>query len=219
MPTLKGFLFDLDGVLVDTAKFHFQAWRRLAKELNIDFGPQENEQLKGISRRKSLEKILEWGHTTLPEEEMEALMAQKNNWYLELVQKMGPEEALPGATDFLDRSLALNLKIGLGSASKNAVHILEQLKLKDRFQVIIDGTKTTKSKPDPQVFERGAEALGLQPEETVVFEDSIAGIEAAIKGGFRSVGIGKVKQLKKAELVIPGLASLTPAEVINKLNF
>lgn len=219
MATIKGFLFDLDGVIVDTAKFHFKAWQRLAQDLGIHFSEEENEQLKGVSRKESLEKILSWGDKSLSADEFEKRMAQKNDWYLELVQHMGKEEALPGAKSFLDEATKLNLSIGLGSASKNALLILDQLAITPLFQTIIDGNKVSKSKPDPEVFQKGADDLGLPAESLVVFEDSLAGIEAARRGGFRTVGIGSPKVLKDAEIVVSGLDKISPVEVINQLNF
>lgn len=219
MASIKGFIFDLDGVIVDTAKYHFKAWQRLAQDLGIHFDEEQNEQLKGVSRRESLEKILSWGNISLAADEFERRMAQKNEWYLELIGGMKATEALPGAKDFLSDSLDLGLKVALGSASKNAVLILDHLELTERFEAIVDGTKITRSKPDPQVFQLGAEVLGLNPAEIVVFEDAVAGIEAARAGGFRCVGIGDPKVLDQAELVVPGLHAIQPTEVINKLNF
>lgn len=218
MATIKGFLFDLDGVIVDTAKFHFKAWRRLAQDLGIDFSEAENEQLKGVSRKESLEKILEWGQISLSPEEFDRRMTQKNDWYLEFVHEMGKEEALPGAKEFLQASANLNIAIGLGSASKNALLILDQLAITPMFQTIIDGTKVSKSKPDPEVFLKGAEELGITAESLVVFEDSLAGIEAARRGGFRTVGIGSPDILSDAEIVISGLDQMSPVELINQLN-
>ncbi len=219
MATIKGFIFDLDGVIVDTAKFHFKAWHRLAQDLGVDFSEAENEQLKGVSRKESLEKILEWGNISLEPAEFEKRMAQKNEWYLEFVREMGQEEALPGAKDFLNESRKLDLAIGLGSASKNAPLILDLLEVTPLFQTIIDGTKVSKSKPDPEVFLKGAEELQIAPQSLVVFEDSIAGIEAANRGGFRTVGIGSKNILKDAEIVVSGLDKISPVEVINQLNF
>ena len=219
MATIKAFIFDLDGVIVDTAKYHFKAWQRLAKELDIHFDEQDNEQLKGVSRKESLEKILEWGNKTISPEEKESLMQRKNEWYLEYVDQMPADEALPGAKEFLQAAKDLNLRIALGSASKNAVKILDKLQITDQFEAIIDGNKTTKSKPSPQVFLLGSEALNLDPADCVVFEDSVAGVEAAIKGDFKAVGVGDAKTLEKAHLIIEGLGDTTPAQVINQLNF
>lgn len=218
MKAIKGFLFDLDGVIVDTAKFHFKAWQRLASELDIPFTEEQNEELKGVSRKESLEKILSWGNKSLSADEFDRMMALKNEWYLEFVREMKSDEALPGAVEFLEQSRRQGLKIGLGSASKNAVLILDLLGIKDYFETIVDGNKITKSKPDPQVFKMGAENLGLSAAECVVFEDSLAGLEAAKAGDFRRVGIGSEAVLQDAEIVIPNLAALQPAELINKLN-
>lgn len=219
MPTLKGFIFDLDGVLVDTAHYHFQAWQRLAEELGIPFTATQNEQLKGVSRKDSLDKILEWGQKSLPEEEKERLMQQKNEWYLELISELTPEDALPGALEFLQQAQQLNLKLALGSASRNARRILEGLEINASFDSIVDGNVVSESKPNPAVFLAAAKGISLSPEECVVFEDSIAGVEAARKGEFKCVGIGKKNILKKAHWVIPGLAKTSPTEVINKVSF
>ncbi len=216
---IRAFIFDLDGVLVDTAKYHFKAWQRLANTLGIDFTEDENEQLKGVSRKESLEKILEWGGKSLPEAKFNELMAKKNDWYLELMQNMDEDETLEGVRTFLEECQSLQLKIALGSASKNAQAILEKTKLTSFFEAIIDGTKTSKSKPDPQVFLMGAEALDVLPENTVVFEDSIAGVEAAKRGGFKSVGVGSENVLKGADLFVAGLHEKTASSIINELNF
>ncbi len=219
MPSIKGFIFDLDGVLVDTAKYHFKAWQRLAGTLGISFTEKDNEHLKGVGREESLRKILAWGKKVPEDLDLEILMKQKNEWYLEMVDAMDENETLPGVHEFLERAQLLHLKLAVGSASKNAAKILSKINLVDYFEAVIDGTQTTRSKPDPQVFQMGAEALALWPQSVVVFEDSTAGIEAALNGGFRTVGIGNKKVLNKAEMVIKGLHASSPAEVINKLNF
>ncbi len=219
MATIRGFIFDLDGVLVDTARYHFQAWQRLAGEIGIKFTEKENEQLKGIGRRESIEKILGWGQKQASEEQIEAWMHQKNLWYLELIETMDEDEVLPGVRSFLERAAQSGLKIALGSASRNAPKILDKVKLTPYFDAIIDGNATTRSKPDPQVFLLGAEALKIAPEKLVVFEDAQAGIEAALAGSFRCIGIGEAKNLKGAEIVLPGLQNTTPSKIINQLNF
>lgn len=216
---IKGFIFDLDGVLVDTARFHFQAWKRLANSLDIDFTESQNEQLKGVGREDSLKKILEWGNATLSDNEFQSLMLKKNAWYLEMIESMASDDTLPGVKEFLNTTRQLNLKIGLGSASKNARKILDRVEITEYFDVIIDGNQTTKSKPDPQVFSFGAESLDLKPETLVVFEDSQAGVKAANDGGFKSVGIGDKNTLSEASKVYKGLSEVTPMEVINHLNF
>lgn len=202
MNTIKGCLFDLDGVIVDTAKYHFKAWRRLANELGFDFTEKDNERLKGISRMGSLNLILEMGGKSLTEAEKLEWATRKNGWYLVHVNKMTEAEILPGVKDFLEELQASSIRIGLGSSSKNAVRILTKIGLLDYFETIIDGTKTTKGKPNPQVFQMGAADLGTLPEETIVFEDAIAGVEAANRGGFYSIGVGEADVLGHAKMVI-----------------
>jgi len=207
---IRGFLFDLDGVLVDTAQYHFLAWQRMASELGIHFGEAENEQLKGVSRAESLNRILAWGGQTMPETEKQRWMTLKNEWYLELVRGMPANDYLPGAHEFLVASRAAGIKVALGSASKNAPLILERLGWMPLFDALVDGNVVTASKPDPEVFLEGARRLGLQPEECVVFEDSEAGVEAARRGGMKVVGIG---QGLDADLLVTGLDRLTPDQV------
>lgn len=202
MTTVKACLFYLDGVIVDTAVYHFQAWRRLANELGFDFTEHQNEQLKGISRMESLELILNWGGVTLTEEEKVAWATKKNQWYLDLVMQMTPNEVLPGVPEFLKSLRANGIKIALGSASKNSKLILERIQMLDYFDAIIDGNNITKGKPDPQVFLMGAEATGAQPSECVVFEDAVAGVQAAKAGGMKAVGVGSADILTEADIVI-----------------
>lgn len=203
---IKGCLFDLDGVIVDTAKYHYIAWRDLAQKLGFDFTEKDNERLKGVSRMASLEILLEVGGIKgLSDDEKQRLAAEKNENYVELISRMTPDEVLPGAADFLKQLRAAGVGVALGSASKNAMTILNRLQLTPLFDAIIDGTKVSKAKPDPEVFLKGAEALGLKPQECVVFEDAAAGIEAAIAGGMKCVGIGSPQILGKANLVVNGL--------------
>ena len=210
---IKGFLFDLDGVIVDTAVFHFQAWRRLAQKLGGDFTEEQNEQLKGVSRVDSLKKIIEWTGATVSDEEFQTLMVEKNEWYLELVQGLGPQDALPGALNFLQTAYDQGIKIALGSASKNAPMILEKLGITPLFTAIIDGNNVVNGKPHPEVFLKGAEALGLEPSECVVFEDSIAGVQAAKTGGMSSVGIGDAETLQ-ADIHFSALGDTTPEALV-----
>lgn len=219
MAIIKGFIFDLDGVLVDTAKYHYQAWRRMANELGFDFSEKENEELKGVGRRDSIEKILGWGKITLTEEEKNKLMDQKNDWYQDLIKSMDPDSALPGVRDFLESARDMSLTLALASSSKNAPKILELTDLTEFFTTVVDGTQITNSKPDPEIFLTAASRLKLNPSELVVFEDAQAGVEAALGGGFRTVGIGNKKSLADAEIVYRGLGDTSPAEVINSLNF
>jgi beta-phosphoglucomutase len=206
---IRGFLFDLDGVLVDTAQYHFLAWQRMAAELGIHFGEAENEQLKGVSRAESLNRILAWGGKSLSDVEKQHWMTLKNDWYLELVRGMPADDYLPGAHEFLRTSRAAGIKVALGSASKNAPLILERLGWIPLFDALVDGNVVTASKPDPEVFLEGARRLGLKPEECVVFEDSEAGVEAARRGGMKVVGIGHGLD---ADLLVSGLDQLTPEQ-------
>ncbi|MFC0515205.1 beta-phosphoglucomutase [Mucilaginibacter angelicae] len=209
MNTIKACIFDLDGVIVDTAVYHYKAWKRLANSLGFDFTEHQNEQLKGVSRVRSLQLILGWGGVTKTEAEQEQLATQKNTWYMEMVNQMKPEEILPGAKEFLKTCRTVGLKTALGSASKNSMTILEKIGITDMFDAVIDGNKVSKAKPDPEVFLAGAQALGVQPEECVVFEDAIAGVEAALAGDMKVVGIGSPDVLKGANLVIKGLDEMT----------
>ncbi len=209
MSVIKACLFDLDGVIVDTAVYHYKAWKQLANSLGFDFTEHQNEQLKGVSRVRSLELILGWGGVIKTAEEQHELATLKNTWYVEMISKMTPAEILPGAKQFLEDCRAAGLKIALGSASKNSPLILERTGLTGHFDAVIDGNSVTKAKPDPEVFLKGAEAFGVQPNECVVFEDAVAGIEAAIAGGMKSVGIGEPALLGAANMVISGLDKMT----------
>jgi beta-phosphoglucomutase len=209
MSNIKACIFDLDGVIVDTAVYHYKAWKRLANELGFDFTEEDNEKLKGVSRVRSLQLILEWGHVTKTEAEQEVLATKKNEWYVEMISHMTPAEILPGAKEFLETCRAAGLKTALGSASKNSMTILEKINLTHLFDAIIDGNKVSKAKPDPEVFLKGAEAVGVKPEECVVFEDAIAGIEAAKNGGMKAVGIGSPQVLTEADMVVPGLNEMS----------
>ncbi len=200
----KGLLFDLDGVIVDTAKYHYLAWKQLAEELGIQFDEKDNERLKGVSRMASFEIILSLDNRTMSQEEKEACCKKKNDIYVAYINKLQQEEILPGVREFIEDARAKGYKIALGSASKNAPLILERLSITELFDKIIDGTKVEKAKPDPEVFLKGAQELEIQPEDCIVFEDSVAGIEAAHNGGMKAVGIGKKDMLAEADLVIPG---------------
>ncbi|MDQ1088894.1 MULTISPECIES: beta-phosphoglucomutase [unclassified Siphonobacter] len=217
MTTLKACLFDLDGVIVDTAIYHYKAWRRMANELGFDFTEHQNEQLKGVSRMESLELILGWGGVTLSDEEKNKWATQKNEWYLEYIHQMTPDEILPGVKDFLESLRKADIGIGLGSASKNARLILEQIGMIDSFDVIIDGTHITKSKPDPEVFLLGAKAFNLPPADCVVFEDAVAGIEAAHRGGMKAVGVGSAEVLTEADIVISSFTETSLSKLSDEL--
>lgn len=215
MTKIKACLFDLDGVIVDTAVYHFQAWRRLANELGFDFTEHQNEQLKGISRMESLELILNWGNVSLTEAEKVEWATRKNDWYLDLVKLMTPNEVLPGVAKFLTDLREAGIKIALGSASKNSKLILERINMLDYFDAIIDGNNITKGKPDPQVFLMGAEAINALPSECVVFEDAVAGVQAAKAGGMKAIGVGSADVLIEADFVIATFEEMT----LERLNF
>lgn len=206
---IKALIFDLDGVVVDTAKYHYLAWKKLADELGFFFSEKDNERLKGVSRVRSLEILLEVGGVQLEEDVKKKLAAKKNEDYLAYIKKMTPDEILPGVINFLEEARKRGLKTAIGSASKNAVTILETVQLLDYFDEIIDGNEVSKAKPDPEVFLNAARRLGVKTLECIVFEDAEAGIEAAINGAFHVVGIGDKNTLNKAEMVIPGFAEVS----------
>jgi beta-phosphoglucomutase len=201
---IRGCIFDLDGVIVDTARYHYLAWSRLARDLGFEFTVEQNERLKGVSRLASLDILLEIGRLSLPEEEKQRLAALKNEWYVNHISTMTPSEILPGVVLFLDILRHNRIRIALGTASKNATMILNQIGLDQAFDCIIDGNKVTRAKPDPEVFTKAAEGLGLDPSLCVVFEDAIAGVEAAHRGGMRCIGVGSKDILTEADKVVPG---------------
>lgn len=201
-------IFDLDGVVVDTAKFHFLAWQKLANSLGFNFSEHQNESLKGISRKESLDIILNWGKIELSDTAKQYWLETKNKWYLENVLQMDKTAILPGAKDFIERVKSVGYKTALGSASKNATTILKIVGLDASFDVIVDGNKTTKSKPDPQVFTMCADALNIEYKNCVVFEDAEAGIEAALSAGMYAIGVGDKMVLKKAGFVVKDLSEM-----------
>lgn len=209
MKAIRACIFDLDGVIVDTASHHFVAWRRLADELGIPFSAEDNEALKGVSRVDSLEYILNKGGLILDAGTKVRLMDRKNTHYLELAGAITPADALPGVVKLIDELKEEGIKVALGSSSKNAEMILTRLSLIDRFDVLVDGNHITLSKPDPEVFVMGAKALELAPEHCLVFEDAQSGIDAANAGGFSVIGIGRADALKGSAAVIPGFDGMT----------
>lgn len=207
-------LFDLDGVIVDTAKYHFIAWRQIADELGFVFTEKDNERLKGVSRQRSLDILLEIGGLFVDEEGKARLAAKKNGLYLDYIRKMTPAEILPGAEAFLQECRSAGLKTALATASRNSALILDLLRIKPFFDAIVDGNKVKQTKPAPEVFLLCAQELGVAPERCIVFEDAEAGIEAARAAGMFSVGIGNPAILKRANLVAAGLAQLTVQSVL-----
>jgi beta-phosphoglucomutase len=205
LDNMIGAIFDLDGVIVDTAKYHYLAWKRLAQELGFEFKELDNERLKGVSRMKSLEILLELGGLSFSNDEKLLLADKKNNWYVEYISAIDESEILKGAKEYLLKLKNSGIKIALGSASKNALAILNRLNITNLFDSIVDGNKVSKAKPDPEVFLIAAKELGLEPHECVVFEDAEAGITAAKAAGMRTVGIGNRELLMEADIVVKGL--------------
>ena len=203
------FIFDLDGVIVDTAKYHFLAWRNLANSLGFEFTEEHNELLKGVSRVRSLEILLNIGNVELTDEEKQPLLVQKNTEYLEYVNKMTADEILPGINGLLDYLDENSIKYALGSASKNAPLILEKVGLFNRFEAIVDGNDVSKAKPDPEVFLIGAQKLNMKPENCIVVEDAIAGVEAANAAKMVSIGIGDADLLSEATYILSDTAGFT----------
>ena len=205
---IKLAIFDLDGVIVDTAKYHYLAWKRLARENGFDFTERDNERLKGVSRMRSLEILLEIGGLHLDEPARLRLARQKNEWYVDYIRQITPAELLPGAREYLKALRERGVKTALGSASRNAPLILERLDIAPLFDVIVDAGKVEKAKPDPEVFLTAARELGILPENCVVFEDAEAGIEAARRAGMGSVGVGNPVTLSQADITVDGLDQL-----------
>ena len=206
---IKGCIFDLDGVVVDTARYHYLAWKRLAEGLGFVFTEENNERLKGVSRMASLDILLEVGNLTLPDPEKQVLAAQKNQWYLEYIMTMTPDDILPGVLPFIEKIRSIGLGIALGTASRNARTILKQIDMSLAFDSIVDGNRVTRAKPDPEVFLIAAADLKLKPDQCLVFEDAIAGVEAAHNGGMKCIGVGKPEILTKADRIIPGFEGAT----------
>ncbi len=206
---IRACLFDLDGVVVDTAKYHYIAWGKIADELGFHFSEQDNERLKGVSRMESLDILLDVGKIKIDQYQKEKLAEKKNNLYVSYIQKMTPDEILPGVISFLDELRSNGILIALGSASKNALFILDKIKLIQKFDAVIDGNKVSNAKPDPEVFLKGALELGVIPQNCLVFEDAQAGIDAARNGGMHIIGVGQNENLKNAEYVIPGFENFS----------
>jgi beta-phosphoglucomutase len=201
-------IFDLDGVIVDTAKYHFLAWKRLANSLGFDFSQADNERLKGVSRTRSLEILLEIGGLEMDEKAKTQLAACKNDWYVESISKLNSSEILPGATEYIQHLRSRGIKTAIGSASKNTPLILDRLRIRTLFDAIVDGNQVSKAKPDPEVFLLAAKELGIPPSNCVVFEDAEAGIHAALNAGMGAIGIGRPSSLQEADIVIGGLWQL-----------
>jgi beta-phosphoglucomutase len=210
---IKACIFDLDGVIVDTAHYHFLAWKRLAAELGFELTPATNERLKGVSRKRSLEIILEMGNISLTPHEQENLANKKNSWFVDYLERMAPEEIFPGVKELLSSLRQKGIKVGLASSSKNARTVVKLLHIQNDFDTIVDGNMIEHSKPHPEIFLTTAKKLNVDPADCVVFEDAEAGVEAALAAGMRCVGVGSQDQLGKAHLVVSRTGEFTLAEL------
>ncbi|MBE8970850.1 beta-phosphoglucomutase [Nostocales cyanobacterium LEGE 12452] len=216
MPNIQGFIFDLDGVLTDTAELHYLAWQKLADEEGIAFNREANEALRGVSRRASLMLII--GDRPYSEAEIEEMMERKNRYYVELIQNMTPQDLLPGAIALLDELRQAGIKIGIGSASKNARSVLERLGIVDKVDAIADGYSVQEPKPAPDLFLYAAKQLGIEPAQSVVVEDAAAGVEAALAAGMWAVGLGPVERVGAAHIVLPSLEGIKWADLREQLS-
>lgn len=216
---IKGFIFNLDGVIVDTAKHHYTAWRRLANQLGFDISLEQHETLRGLSRMASLEKILEWGGVVYMTEAEKLHWADvKNNWYIEFISQLKPADVLPGALLFLRQAREAGLRVALSSASRSARQVLRSTHLESYFDAVIDGHNIRKVKPHPESFLLAAQMLALPPSECLVFEDAASGVQAGVAGGFTVVGVGPSEYLSAAHLVIPGFENLTLNDLSAQLS-
>jgi len=211
LPSIRGAIFDLDGVLTDTSEFHYLAWKRLADDEGIPFDRQANEALRGVSRRESLLLLL--AGRPAAEEQIQEMMARKNRYYQEYVEAVTPANLLPGALDLLDELRAAGIHIAIGSASKNAQTVLDKLGITDRVDAVADGYSVDRQKPAPDLFLHAATQLGLAPDQCVVFEDAASGVEAALAAGMWAVGLGPHQRVGTAHLVIDSLAGVHWADL------
>ena len=214
---IKGLIFDLDGVIADTAHLHYKAWCKIGTQWDFNLSIAQNEQLKGVSRKDSIIKIANWAGKRFSEAELDAFALEKNENYLSYCETLGTKDILPGVYEFIKSSIDAGLKLAVGSASKNAKIILEKLEILDLFSIVVDGNMAQNSKPDPEVFLKGAETLNLAPNSCIVFEDSQAGILAANNAGMISVGVGQ-EDLNNCTLKIENFKGLTPKQLITQLS-
>ena len=217
-PLIKGVIFDLDGVLVDTAKYHLLSWIKISEYLGFELDPSLSEQLKGIGRRESLDIILDHEGIHKTEAEKKALTQLKNDWFLENVEKLGQAIVLPGVLEFINELSQLGIAKGVGSASRNAVYLLQKLNMSQHFVSIIDGNTVLRSKPNPEVFINVARDMQLPENQCLIFEDSQKGIRAGKTGGFTVIGVGDDEILTEADLVIKGFTSISFGELLTNLH-
>jgi beta-phosphoglucomutase len=198
-------IFDLDGVIVDTAKYHYLAWKRLADKLGIHFTKKDNERLKGVSRMDSLEIILEIGNMKLDKSKKLEYATLKNNWYIDYISRMTPDDILPGSLEFINELKNADIRVAIGSASKNTQMILSRVGITGLFDAVADGNIISKAKPDPEVFTKAANMVGIKAGNCIVFEDAFAGVQAALNAGMICIGVGSSKVLTNAHFVVSGL--------------
>lgn len=218
MKNVKAFIFDLDGVIVDTAKYHYLAWKKIANQLGIDFTHEHNELLKGVSRVRSLDIILELGNVKASQEDKDKWLVQKNEDYLSYLVTMDESEILPGVMPILNYLKNNKQGIALGSASKNAKPILEKTGIMSYFDAIVDGNDVSNAKPDPEVFLQAAKLLNASNENSIVFEDSVAGIQAANIANMTSVGIGDKEVLQEAKYIFPDFTHMDTSFIEALIN-
>lgn len=211
-------IFDLDGVIVETAQFHFKGWKKLADSLDIPFDESHNEALKGVSRAESLKIILALDDRTVSDEEFKQLMDQKNEWYQQYISQLTSEDILEGIPAFIKELQSMGVKLVIGSSSKNAQYIMDYVQLTDTFDAIIDGTKVKNTKPDPEIFLKGARAVGVEPSDCIVFEDAESGVEAALAANMLCVGVGSEEILGKSDIVISSFKNLSPQKLLEQLH-
>jgi beta-phosphoglucomutase len=214
--TLRAFIFDLDGVLTDSAEYHYLAWKRLADEQGIPFSRLDNEALRGVSRRESLTLLLKG--LSISEETAQDWMERKNNYYIEFIRQMNPSDLLPGALQLLQEIRKAGLKIAIASASKNADDVIERIGLLGAVDILCDGYSVNEPKPSPELFLYAARKLGIPPSECVVVEDATVGIQAAHAGGMRAIGLGPPERVGNAELILPSIYNHPLADILAALG-
>jgi len=211
----KALIFDLDGVVVFTDKYHYLGWKKLADENGWRFDEEFNNNLRGVSRMKSLELMLEYNGLDLPEDEKNRLADRKNEYYKELLQRINESDLYPGAVGFVKKVRERGLKTALASSSKNAHAVLVALDLEPLFDAVVTGNDITQSKPDPEIFLLAAKKMGMKPEDCVVFEDAGSGVESAHRAGMRAVGVGPVETVGAAEIVMQDYGDLDLEHVLS----
>lgn len=215
---IEAFIFDLDGVIVDTAVHHFRSWRLLTSELGFDIPDQLNEKLKGLSRMEALEEVMAYAPAGTEYSDPQLLADRKNTMYRQAIEDIDGDQILPGFMPFLLEAKTMGMHVAVGSGSKNATAILRRLGIYDDFDAVCDGNDITKSKPDPEVFLCACRKMGVDAHRSIIFEDARVGIEAARRMGAMAVGVGEEEELSDADLIIPGFTGLHAEELVEKLG-